>query len=391
MFIPVCYTSMPVWSGDSGVDRTTTYQCVTPACMVWRQWRGQNNNIPVCYTSLYGLETVAWTEQQHTSVLHQPVWSGDSGVDRTTTYQCVTPACLYGLETVAWTEQQHTSVLHQPVWSGDSGVDGTTTYQCVTPACMVWRQWRGRNNNIPVCYTSLYGLETVAWTEQQHTSVLHQPVWSGDSGVDRTTTYQCVTPACLYGLETVAWTEQQHTSVLHQPVWSGDSGVDGTTTYQCVTPACMVWRQWRGRNNNIPVCYTSLYGLETVAWTEQQHTSVLHQPVWSGDSGVDGTTTYQCVTPACLYGLETVAWTEQQHTSVLHQHACMVWRQWRGRNNNNRSCKCSYQCVTPACLYGLETVAWTEQQHTSVLHQPVWSGDSGVDGTTTTEAANVWE
>ena len=135
-------------------------------------------------------------------------------------------------------------------------MDRTTTYQCVTPACMVWRQWRGQNNNIPVCYTSLYGLETVAWTEQQHTSVLHQPVWSGDSGVDR------------------------------------------TTTYQCVTPACMVWRQWRGRNNNIPVCYTSM-------------------PVWSGDSGVDGTTTYQCVTPAC-----------------------MVWRQWRGQNNNNRSCKC---------------------------------------------------
>ena len=44
------------------------------------------------------------------------------------------------------------------------------------------------------------------------------PVWSGDSGADRT----CVTLACLYGLETVAVTEH----VLH---WH----------------ACMVWRQWR--------------------------------------------------------------------------------------------------------------------------------------------------
>ena len=67
----MCYTGMPVWSGDSGEDRT----CVTLAC-------------------LYSLETVALTER-------------------------VTLACLYGLETVALTEH----VLH---WH----------------ACMVWRQWR---------------------------------------------------------------------------------------------------------------------------------------------------------------------------------------------------------------------------------------------------------
>ena len=47
----VCYTGMPVWSGDSGGDRA----CVTPAC-------------------LYGLKTVALTEQQQKLQVSENDW-----------------------------------------------------------------------------------------------------------------------------------------------------------------------------------------------------------------------------------------------------------------------------------------------------------------------------
>ena len=49
----------------------------------------------------------------------------------------------------------------------------------------------------------------------------------------------CITPACLYGLETVALTEQHYTGM---PAWSGDGGADRTTLHR---HACMVWRRWR--------------------------------------------------------------------------------------------------------------------------------------------------
>ena len=44
------------------------------------------------------------------------------------------------------------------------------------------------------------------------------PVWSGDSGINRTTTERVLHQACLYGLETVTLTEQQQ----KLQVWEND-------------------------------------------------------------------------------------------------------------------------------------------------------------------------